>query len=144
MEAIQSMANQSLVNLFVALLGLLAAYATYGISKITTKAKAQTQQIKDDAQRKLLDDAIDDVEELTTKTVGAIEQTTAKELREAVKAGSAKKEDLIALSKKAAEEIAEQIKPEAQQLIEENFGSFEDYLMKCIENKVLFLKSVGV
>lgn len=144
MEAIQSMANQSLINLALALMSLLAAYATYGISKITQKAKAQTQQIKDEAQRKLLDDAIDDVEELTMKTVGAIEQTTAKELRQAVKAGTKTKDELIALSKVAAQEITAQIKPEAQELIEENFGSFEDYLMKCIENKVLYLKSLEV
>lgn len=133
--------NQQLLNLGIGLVSLLSAMATYGISQLTTKVKAQTQQIKDEALRQQLNDAIDDVDELTTKTVGTIEQTTAKELRAAVKAGTAKKDDLIALSKQALDEITEQVRPEAQELIEDHFGDFADYLKKCIETKVLYIKS---
>lgn len=131
----------ALLNLALALLSLLTAAATYGVTKLTAKSKAQTQQINDEALRKKLDDAIDDVDEVTTKTVGCIEQTTAKDLRQAVKDGKASKDDLISLSKQAAQEIKAQIQPDVQALIAKNFGSFEDYLVKCIETKVLQIKA---
>lgn len=133
--------NSELLNLALALISLLAAAATYGVTKLTKRAKAETAKIQDDSLRDKLDDAIDDMDELVTKTVAATEQTAAKDLRAAVKAGTAKKEDLIALSQKALEEITEQIAPEAQELIAEHFGSFEDYLVKCIETKVLQIKA---
>ena len=133
--------EEALVNIALALLSLLAAGATYGLTRLTGKVKAETQKIKDDGLRKQVDDAIDDVDELTTKTVGCIEQTTAKDLRQAVKDGKASRDDLIALSKQAAQEITAQIKPEVQDLITEHFGSFEDYLVKCIETKVLQIKT---
>ena len=50
--------------------------------------KAQTKKIEDESARALLEDALDDVERLATKAVGYTEQTVAKALREAVKAGT--------------------------------------------------------
>ena len=59
------------------------------------KLKEQTAQIKDEAGRKVLEDALDDVVNLATVSVGAMEQTTAKALRDAVKSGKAKPEELV-------------------------------------------------
>lgn len=133
--------EEALLNVALALLSLLAAAATYGLSKLTAKVRTETRKIQDETLREKIDDAIDDVEELTTKTVGCIEQTTAKDLRQAVKGGKAGRDELLALSKRAAQEITAQIKPEVQALITEQFGSWEDYLKKCIETKVLQIKN---
>ena len=141
MEQITSMANEVVVNIVVALLGLLAAYAISGIRSFTTKVKLQTAQLESDGQRGLLLDALDDVQELTTKTVTAIEQTTAKALREAVKDGRATPEELKELSLVARDEIIDAVKPDTMRIIDENFGSFEEYVLKCIETKVLELKN---
>lgn len=142
MQTIQAMASDLFVTFVLALIGLLAAYATYGIHKLTEKVKAQTAQLKDEEARRLLNNALQDVEELTTVTVAAIEQTTAKSLREAVKDGKVDRSELLALSKQAADEISAALKPEAQKIIEENLGSFRDYLSKLIEEKVLELKAM--
>lgn len=142
MEVIQTAASEVAVTLVLALIGLLAAYATYGIRKMTEKVKAQIVQLKDDAARQLLNNALEDVEELTTVTVASIEQTTAKSLREAVKDGKVDRSELVALSKHAADEITAAIKPEAQKIIEDNLGSFKDYVSKLIEEKVLELKTL--
>ncbi|MBV1817631.1 hypothetical protein KUA25_06090 [Bacteroidales bacterium MSK.15.36] len=141
MEAIQSMASEFIVTLALGIITLLAAYATYGIRKVTEKVKLQTQQIKEEEKRNLLLNALDDVSELTEKVVGSIEQTTAKSLRELVADGKADRAELEALAKKAAAEITQSLTPEAQRVIEENFGNFEKYLSACIESKVLELKS---
>lgn len=133
--------NEALLNAALSLLSLLAVAATYGISKLAVKAKAETQKIQNEDDRKQVEDAIDDVDELTTKTVATFEQTTAKDLRAAVKAGTTGKDQLEALAVQALKEITNQTKPEVQELLEEHFGSFEDYVKKCIETKVLQIKA---
>ena len=89
MEIIQSAATELLVNVALAVLALAGAYAVYYIRLGTSKLKAQTAQIEDASTRKVLDDALEDVANLATLSVGAMEQTTAKALREAVKGGKA-------------------------------------------------------
>ena len=65
---------------------------------------------------------------LATVSVGAMEQTTAKALRDAVKNGTASREELLALGKQVFDEVKAAIAPEAQQVITDNLGSFDKYL----------------
>ena len=141
MEAIQSMASEVLVNLAVAALGLLAAYAMYYIKQATGKLRAQTAQIQDTETRKVLDNALADTENLATVTVAAIEQTAAKQLREAVRDGRTNRDELVKLGTQAFEEIKAKVAPEAQAAIAKNLGSFDEYLRRLIEMKVLELKT---
>ena len=78
MELIQSAASDALVNVVLAVIALAGAYAVYYIRLGAAKLKEQTAQIKDEAGRKVLEDALDDVVNLATVSVGAMEQTTAK------------------------------------------------------------------
>lgn len=140
MNIIQSAATEVLVNLALAVSSLAGAYAVYYIRLGASKLKAQTAQIEDESARKVLDNALADVENLATKSVGAMEQTTAKALRDAVKSGAANHEDLLALGKQVFNEVKAAIAPEAQKVITDNLGSFDDYLTKCIEDAVLKVK----
>lgn len=142
MNVIQTAANEALVSVALSVISLLAAYGVYYIRKAADNVREQTQQIKDEKLRKQLDSALGDVETLSTVTIGAIEQTTAKQLREAVKDGTADREELITLSKKAYEEIERKVSPAAQKVITDNLGSFDDYLVNLIETKVLELKAI--
>lgn len=143
METAQSVLNQVIIDVAMAMIALLAAYGVNAIRKLTEKAKLETESIQNEEQRKLLTDALKDLENLTTNTVAQIEQTTAKALREAVKNGVKNREELEALANKAYNEIAEALKPESKALIDKNFGSFSKYLTNAIEAKVLELKSGG-
>lgn len=140
MNIIQSAATEVLVNLALAVISLAGAYAVYYIRLGASKLKAQTAQIEDESARKVLDNALADVENLATKSVGAMEQTTAKALRDAVKSGAANREDLLALGKQVFNGVKAAIAPEAQKVITDNLGSFDDYLTKCIEDAVLKVK----
>lgn len=137
---IQSAANQMLVNIALAVISLAGGYTLYYIQLAAVKLKAQTTQIKDAAGRQLLENALNDVVQLATVSVGAMEQTTAKALREAVKAGAASREELLALGTQMFDEIKAAIAPEAQAVITKNLGSFDAYLTKCIEDAVLKVK----
>ncbi len=140
MEAIQTMASEVLVNVALGVITLLGAYAMYYIRIGVNMAKAKTSQIEDDATRKLLNNALDDVESLASISVGAMEQTTAKALRDAVKSGTASREELLALGKQVFDDVKTAITPEAQAIITKNLGSFDDYLVKCIEDAVRKVK----
>ena len=140
MDVIINAASDALLNVVLAVIALAGAYGVYFIRLGAAKLKEQTAQIKDEAGRKVLEDALDDVVNLATVSVGAMEQTTAKALRDAVKSGKAKPEELAALGKQVFDEVKAAISPQAQQVITDNLGSFDAYLTKCIENAVLKVK----
>lgn len=140
MEIIQEAASGVLLNVSLAVITLLGACAVYYIRLGAEKVKAQTAQITDDAGRKLLENALSDVVGLAELSVGAMEQTTAKALREAVRNGTAKPEKLAALGMQVFNEVKTAIAPEAQRVITQNLGSFDTYLTKCIEDAVLRVK----
>lgn len=137
MELIQSAASDALVNVVLAVIALAGAYY---IRLGAAKLKEQTAQIKDEAGRKVLEDALDDVVNLATVSVGAMEQTTAKALRDAVKSGKASREELLALGKQVFDEVKAAISPQAQKVITDNLGSFDKYLTAVIEDAVLKVK----
>lgn len=141
MGTVQPFITQLVTDVAIAALALLAAIAVNAVHKLTQKIQLQTKQIKSDEQRQLLLEALDDVENLTEKTVTAIEQTTAKTLREAVKQGTKDRSELLALSRDAYTEIVHGLKPEYITLIENNYGNFSTYLSKVIESKVFELKN---
>ena len=140
MEIITSAASEMLVNIALAVITLAGAYALYYIRLGAAKVKAQTSQIQDEATRKLLDNAVDDVFNLTTLSVNAMEQTTARALRDAVKTGAASPEELKKLAGQVLAEVKSAIAPEAQAVITRNLGNFDTYVAKCIEDAVLRVK----
>ena len=140
MQAITSTLTEVLVNIALAAITLLGAYVLYYIRVGVDKVKAQAAQLKDERARKLLEDALDDVVNVGSFSVNSMEQTTARELREAVKTGKADREELIALGKKVFDVVKASVSPEAQRVITENLGSFDSYLTKCIEDAVLKVK----
>ena len=99
MAIIQNAATEVLVNITLAVIALAGSFAVYYIRLGASKLKAQTAQISDESARKVLENALTDVANLATLSVNAMEQTTAKALREAVKSGTATREELVALGK---------------------------------------------
>lgn len=140
MQIIMNAAGNLLTNVVLAILGLVGAYVLYYINMASSKVKEQTGQIKDARARKVLENAMDDVVHLATVSVNAMEQTTARALREAVKNGVADREELLALGRLVFDEVKRAIAPAAQEVITKNLGNFDDYLSAVIEDAVLKVK----
>lgn len=140
MQLITNAASATLANIVLAVIALAGAYAVYYIRLAGANVKAQTKKIKDETARQLLENALDDVVNLATVSVNAMEQTTAKAIRDGIKAGANTREQLTVLGTKVFCEVKAAISPEAQRIITENLGSFDDYLTKCIEDAVLKVK----
>ena len=109
---IQNAANTLLTDAMLAVVSLAGAYGIYFIRLCATKVKSQTAQLRNERTRWALDTALDDVRQLAELSVGAMEQTTAKALRENVKNGTANREALLALSKTVFNEVKSAITPE--------------------------------
>ena len=140
MQIITSAAGTMLMNIVLAVIALAGAYVVYYIRLAGAQVKAQTKRIEDTAARELLENALDDVVNLATVSVNAMEQTTAQAVRDKVKEGKASREELLDLGQQVFQEVKAAIAPEAQRVITANLGSFDDYLTKCIEDAVLKVK----
>lgn len=136
----QEMVQDFMFNLALAALTLLSSYALYYIRKAVAKVSAETAKIKNDEQRALAQAAIARLDDVASKTVKTIEQTTAAELRKAVKNGRATKEELAALAKKAYVEIVRTLEPEYLLALQDSLGDLDQYIKTTIEAKVLELK----
>lgn len=135
-----SAASTMLVNITLSVIALVGAWLVFYIQRAAANVKAQTKQIKDKTAREQLENAIDDVVNLAAISVNAMEQTTAQAIRDKVKEGKATREELLKLGQEVFQEVKAAIAPEAQRVITENLGSFDDYLTKCIEDAVLKVK----
>lgn len=125
-----------LSNIFLALLTLTGAYFLYFVNIFVSYLK---EKIKSNR----LNEAFNQIEKLAEVTVKSIEQTTAKELRQAVKDGKVSKEKLKNLSTKAFAQIVQKLQPEYLKFLEENTVNIEGYILDVIEKKVLELKKGG-
>lgn len=125
-----------LSNIFLALLTLTGAYFLYFINIFVS-------YLKDKIKSNRLNEAFNQIEMLAEVTVKSIEQTTAKELRQAVKDGKVSKEKLKNLSTKAFAQIVQKLQPEYLKFLEENTVNIEGYILDAIEQKVLELKRGG-
>lgn len=144
MDEIATHAMEIGVNIGVALLGLAGAYAMLYIRKATRKIALEAEKLEDEKQEKLIKEALDRLDDIAEKTVTTIEQTVAKNLREAVKNGEANKQQLKKLSGVAYNEIISTLKPEYIEALTLSLGDVESYIEKTIETKLYKLKKQGI
>lgn len=142
-EQIQSSAIEVLTSVVLALIALGGAYATYYIKKATEKIRLEMTKIEDERQKTLLDRALKRMEEVAEKTVNKIEQTTAKNIRKAVKDGKVDRKELEDLAVDAYEEILKTLEPDYRKVIEESLGDARTYILNTIEEKVRDVKAKG-
>ena len=139
-EQIQPAVIDFISGIGLALLGLMAAQSIAYINRAATKIKTETAQIKDRQQREMILHATSRLQEVAEKTVLKIEQTTASELRQAVKDGKIERQELLDLSEKAYKEIIQTVEPQVIDVLQESIGNVKLYLMNVIEAEVKNLK----
>lgn len=135
--------SQILVDILIALIGLAASYLIFVINKAKQRLEVETEKLKDEKQRALVKDALEQLNIITAKTVTKIEQTAAKALRETVKDGKTDKSELLALADQAYWEIINTMKPEYMGLLQKELGDLQKYIKDTIEEKVFELKTLG-
>jgi hypothetical protein len=129
-----------LTDVLLALITLAGAYAVLYINKLKIKADAEIEKIADEKQRKLIQDSFERINDLVIKTVGSIENTVAKDLRQMVADGKVDKAELEKYGKQAAEEIYSQLSDDTKALAEVQINDLYKYIMDAIENQVGLIK----
>lgn len=140
---ISTQAADVMASVAMGVISLAGAYAMLYINKLTAQVKAETQQIKDEERRQLVQAALDRVDKVAEKTVKAIEQTTAKQLRAAVKAGTGNQAELEALAGEALKQIVQTLEPEYLTLLSETLGDIDTYLCNVVEAEVFKVKEAA-
>lgn len=105
--------------------------------------KAKAERENNEAKLKALNIAEMTINSVVAATVGKIEQTTAADLRKAVKAGLADREELKILSKDAYYEILDILQKDVLDKIEIGVQDYEKYIVNKIENQVLSVKQTN-
>lgn len=141
MNELTPIISNAAVTILTALIALVAAYAMRGINALTAKIRIESANLEDDHARGFIDEALARLDDLAVKTVTQLEQTTAKTLREAVKAGSASPDELKALGRQAVQEIIHNLSPDYYDAIRETVGDLEGYVTNVVETKVFELKN---
>lgn len=139
-EQLSAQMNEALVNVAASLVALGAAAATYYLKKGADKLKAETKKIEDQAQAQLMWHAIDRLEDTAEKAVTKTEQTVAEQLRQAVKDGKTDRSELIALGRKACQEVLQMLEPEVVDVLSRNLGDLQAYVESTVETQVNRLK----
>lgn len=132
-DYMQQILTDALSNAFLALLTLVGAYGLYLV-------KIAVAYLKDKIKSNRFNAALEQIDKLAEVTVKSIEQTTANELRQAVKDGVVSKEELQNLASRAFAQVAQKLQPEYLKLLEESIANVEGYITDVIEQKVLELK----
>lgn len=141
MNELTPIISNAAVTILTALIALVAAYALRGINALTAKIRIESAGLEDGQVRGFIDEALARLDDLAAKTVTQLEQTTAKALREAVKAGTANADDLKALGRRAVQEIIRNLSPDYRDAIGETVGDLEGYVTNMVETKVFELKN---
>lgn len=141
MPELQSAVTQAFIDVALAAIALLATWATVHINQATARLKAETQLMQDAAQAELVQRALDRVNEVATKTVERIEQTTAGTLRQAVKEGKADRATLLRLGLQAYDDVRHTVGPDVMQLLTAELGDVSTYVQDTIESALYKLKA---
>lgn len=133
--------NNTLADILTAVLTCAAAWVIYYINVGAQIAKEKVKAIKDERQKALVEGAVDRVNDLAQKAVAKTEQTTAAELRNAVKDGNINKSELLALGKKVADDVYGQLSKDAIDALQAEIGDVKKYIEDTVETEVLKLKT---
>src|SRR5690606_5603025 len=122
-----------LVTAATGLMAIMAAYAIYFIRKtqLAIAAKAKSSILLDVTER---------VTAIAETVVWSFEARVARELREAVKDGRADREELIAIGRRAVEDVLAHLGKEGEKALREAVGSVEDYVRDLVEAEVERMK----
>lgn len=130
------------------LASVLLAMSIYAVKKGSEYLKEKMEEAKVKAQKEekeALAATFDTADKILTAVVGtvvaSIEQTTAKDIREAVKAGIKDRNELTILASDAYYAIVDQVKPEIMEYLKSYVTDVEKYIKDMIESELLVIKN---
>ena len=133
MEQIQGQLINVGVTIVCGIITLLGALATYYLGVAVKKVKLQTQKIKNEDFRNLIDSSIDNVKELIYTNVVNAQEKIVPAIKESNADGRLTKQDGERILNLVKNNILQDLDSSTKALIEKEVGSLDRYLKKQIE-----------
>lgn len=140
MEAVQDALVNLLVTVAVGVIGIVGAYTTVCLNKITANIKSKTNKIENENQKTLIESAIERVNDLVRVNVIKAQETLVKEIVEKTEDGIFDKSDLKAVAEVVKNDVIKQMGEQVTELVKVEINDLEGYVLAVIEKTLAELK----
>lgn len=140
MEAVQDALVNLLVTVAVGVIGIVGAYTTVCLNKITANIKSKTNKIENENQKALIESAIERVNDLVRVNVIKAQETLVKEIMEKTEDGIFDKSDLKAVADVVKNDVIKQMGEQVTELVKVEIDDLEGYVSAVIEKTLAELK----
>lgn len=141
MEMIKEALTTLLVTILCGAISIATAYVTIYAKRLTEKARAETKKIESESQRKLINGAIERLDQLVTTNVVKMEQTLVKEIKNTSEDGKIEKEELKSIAEKVKADVLFQLADESKELIKVQIEDLNGYIEAQIEYSLASIKN---
>ena len=138
--------EQLIALLQTTILGILnigAGYLVYYIKQMADKAKIKNQENENEKQKILIDNAIDRLDLLITKSVIATNETLGKAIKDGLADGKTNREELLALKDIVIEDVKAQLSQDSKDLISSEIEDLNAYISNSIEVALKSIKELN-
>lgn len=140
-ELLKDTLIQLLSVILMGAITIASAYMTVFVAKATEKAKLESKKIEDERQRRMLQDALDNIDSLLKTNIIALENTTKKEMLEAIADGKIEKDELKTLAVKVKENVLIQLGNDSIDILCSSMGDVNSYLEARVEELLVQIKN---
>lgn len=139
MEGLQNQINESLYTIVGLLISLATIYIVIYLNKLISKAKIEATKIKDEQQRKLVIDGLEDLRRTLVKNIVATEETTKQAMIKS-KQGNLTKEDYKKLAEEVLIKTKDQLSNDTLSLLSRNYDNLDSYIKSELEEQLKQVK----
>ena len=143
-ELLQNTVIQLLGIIIGGILAIASAYMTLFVAKATQKAKAETEKLNDERQRKIINATLNKVDELLKTNIIALENTVKKDMLALIADGKIEKDELKTLAQDVKENVLNQLGDDSLAILNDTLGDVNGYLEARIEEKLAEIKSTTI
>ena len=122
-------------------LAIITAYAGLLIARATQKIKLEIENLNDETQKKIFNDALDRVDSLLQTNIVAMENTVKKDMLASIADGKIEKAELKTLANNVKNNVLKQLGDDSLAVLNDSLGDVNGYLEVKIEEILAQIKA---
>ena len=122
-------------------LAIITAYAGLLIARATQKIKLEIENLNDETQKKIFNDALDRVDSLLQTNIIAMENTVKKDMLASIADGKIEKAELKTLADNVKNNVLKQLGDDSLAALNDSLGDVNGYLEVKIEEILAQIKA---
>ena len=122
-------------------LAIVTAYAGLLIARATQKIKLEIENLNDETQKKIFNDALDRVDSLLQTNIVAMENTVKKDMLASIADGKIEKAELKTLADNVKNNVLKQLSDDSLAVLNNSLGDVNGYLEVKIEEILAQIKA---